>query len=72
MKVEVSGAVEAHVFNPSTWEAEIYAWKNASRKRTCQRLLASQVRQSLSLAPGLSHIGVIHRKRFRGVRTGNT
>lgn len=25
VKVEVSGAVEAHIFNPSTWEAETRA-----------------------------------------------
>lgn len=33
---------------------------------------AGKARQSLSLDPELSRIGVIHRKRFRGVRTGNT
>lgn len=33
---------------------------------------AGKARQSLSLAPGLSQIGVIHRKRFRDRRTGNT
>lgn len=51
MKVEVSGAVEARVFNPSTWEAEIYAWKNASRKRTCQRLLAKPSKTKSELGP---------------------